>query len=135
MIKIITFTNNSNKLLDFNFDNPEIEYREETNWLNVSATKHKLTFYGNSVLGYDISLNPVIVDTSNFSMAKDWIQYFYKTDKKILLISSLTDEPLIIFYGTAIRISNIKNGYAEFTVDDKKIFINNLHWFILTHNA
>lgn len=135
MIRIITFTNDNDKLLDFNFDNPEIEYREETDWLNVSATKHKLTFYGNSVLGYDISLGPVAVDTTNFSMAKDWIQYFYTTDRKVLLISSLSDEPLIIFYGTAIRISNKKNGYAEFTVDGKKIFINNLHWFILTHNA
>lgn len=135
MIRIITFTNDNDKLLDFNFDNPEIEYREETDWLTVSTAKHKLTFYGSSILSYDVSLNPIIVDTSNFSMAKDWIQYFYKTGKKILLISSLTDEPLIIFYGTTISISNKKNGYAEFTVDGKKIFINNLHWFILTRNA
>lgn len=135
MIRIITFTNNNDKLLDFNFNNPEIEYQEEYNWLNVSAAKHKLTFHGNSVLGYDVSLGPVIVDTTNFSIAKDWIQYFYTTDRKVLLISSLADEPLIIFYGAAIRISNEKNGYAEFTVDDKKIFINNLHWFILTHNT
>lgn len=135
MIRLITFTTDNNKLLDFNFDNPEITYQEETNWLNIVATKQKLTIYGNSTIAFDVELNPIGVSTYNFSVAKDWIQYFYKMNKKILLISSLADEPLFIFYGTTISITNIKNGYAEIFVDDKKISINNLHWLILTHNA
>ena len=137
MIKLITFTHDNIKLLEFNFDNPEITYKENSNWFNVVATKQKLTFYGNSILAYDTELDSssVAVNTFNFSMAKDWIQYLYKINHKILFISSLSDEPLIIFYGAAINIGNIKNGYAEFTVDGKKIYINNLHWLVLTHNA
>ena len=134
MIKLITFTNKNEKLLEFNFNDPQITY-EATGWINVFATKQKLTICGNSFIAYDETISKTAADTEDFNFAKFWIQTHYKEGEKILLISSLSDEPLFIFYGTTISISNIKNGYAEFSINDKKIFINNLHWLILTKNS
>lgn len=131
MIKLETFTNTSEKLLEFNFNEPKINY-ESTGWINVFATKQKLTICGNSFIAYDTEVRRVNANTEDFSFAKSWIQSYYKENEKILLISSCADEPLFIFHGTTISISNIKNSYAEFSVDGKKIFINNLHWLILT---
>ena len=131
MIRLETFTNKNEKLLEFNFNNPQISY-EPTGWINIFATKQKLTICGNSFIAYDTEVGRVTANTEDFGFAKSWIQSYYKENKKILLISSCADEPLFIFYGTTISISNIKNDYAEFSVDDKKIFINKLHWLILT---
>ncbi len=136
MIKLITFTDTTEKLLEFNFNEPVFEIvQRDPYWITVTATKQVLTICGNSFLAYDDEVAKVVANTEDFDFAKSWIQHYYKEDKKILLISSLSDRPLFIFYGTTINISNIKNGYAEFSVDGKKIFINNLHWLVLTHNA
>ena len=135
MIRIITFTNDNNKLFDFNFNDPTITYYPEIGWTNITATKQTITICGNSFLGYDKDLIPANIDSSFFSLGKDWIEEFYAQGDKILIISSLSDEPLFIFHGAAISISNKKNDYAEFTIDGKKIYINNLHWIIISRNA
>lgn len=135
MIKLITFTNTNEKLLEFNFNEPIFEIApRDPYWITVVATKQILTICGNSLLAYDDSLTPFPSNSFDFSLTKNWIQQAYRNGDKILLISSPSDEPLFIFNGATVGISNIKNGFAEFTVDDKKIFINNLHWIVLTHN-
>ena len=134
MIKLETFTNTNEKLLEFNFNEPQFNVApKEPYWITINATKQTLTICGNSFIAYDTEVGRVAANTEDFNFAKSWIQSYYKENKKILLISSCADEPLFIFHGTTISISNIKNSYAEFSVDDKKIFINNLHWLILTH--
>lgn len=136
MIKLITFTDTTEKLLEFNFNEPAfIVAPREPYWITVGATKQTLTICGNSFLAYDDSISKTAASAEDFSFAKFWIQTHYKEGEKILLISSSSDKPLFIFYGTTISISNIKNGYAEFTVDNKKIYLNNLHWIILTKNT
>ena len=134
MIRLETFTNKNERLLEFNFNNPKISY-QSTGWINIFATKQKITISGNSFIAYDTEIGKVNANTEDFLLAKDWIQSYYKENEKILLISSCADEPLFIFHGTTISISNIKNNYAEFSINNKKIFINNLHWLILTHNT
>lgn len=133
MIKLETFTNSNEKLLEFNFNEPKFNVApREPYWITINAAKQTLTICGNSFVAYDTEVGRVATNTDDFNFAKSWIQSYYKENKKILLISSCADEPLFIFYGTTISISNIKNDYAEFSVDDKKIFINKLHWLILT---
>ena len=137
MIKLITFTDTTEKLLEFNFNEPAfIVAPREPYWITVGATKQTLTLSGNSsFLAYDKEVDRIAASAQDFDFAKFWIQTLYKEDKKILLISSTSDKPLFIFYGTTISIGNIKNSYAEFTVDNKKIYLNNLHWIILTKNT
>ena len=134
MIRLETFTNKNEKLLEFNFNEPKFNVAQrEPYWITINAAKQTLTICGNSFIAYDTEVGRVAANTDDFNFAKSWIQSYYKENKKILLISSCADEPLFIFYGTTISISNIKNDYAEFSVDGKKIFINKLHWLILTH--
>lgn len=136
MIKLVTFTNQNEKLLEFNFKDIRIDMApKEPYWITIVAAKQTLTICGNAFIAYDESAQGVTANTQDFNFAKSWIQTYYKDNQKILLISSPSDEPLFIFYGTTISISNIKNNYAEFSVNGKKIFINNLHWVILTKNA
>lgn len=135
MIKLITFTDTTDKLLEFNFNESTFSITPKERWITVNAAKQTLTLCGNSFLAYDETISKTAASAEDFSFAKFWIQTHYKEGEKILLISSTADKPLFIFYGTTISISNIKNGYSEFAVDDKKIYLNNLHWIILTKNT
>lgn len=135
MIKLITFTNGNEKLLEFNFNDCIIEYFSKTGWINVLSTKQKITIKGNSFIAYDENIKGVVADSAYFSMAKSWIQNFYKQNEKILIISTTADEPLYIFHGDSISIVRTEDEFSHFKIDDKDLYINDLHWIILTHNA
>ena len=98
MIKLTTFTNENIKLLNFSFNDCTIEYFTKTQWINVFSAKQKITIKGNSFIAYDESIPKVLIDSESFSLAESWIQYFYKENQKILIISTITDEPLYIFH-------------------------------------
>lgn len=135
MIKLITFTNTNEKLLEFKFNECAIVYFEQTQWVNIISAKQKITIKGNSFIAFDEEVKGVTADSTYFSMAKSWIQNFYKDQDKTLIISTLSDEPLYIFHGENISIVHTQDGFTQFKIDDKSLYINNLHWIILTHNA
>ena len=73
MIRLETFTDKNERLLEFNFNNPEISY-QSTGWINIFTTKQKLTISGNSFIAYDTEIGRVNANTEDFLLAKDWIQ-------------------------------------------------------------
>lgn len=135
MIELKTFTDKGDKVLDFHFNNPKIEYQEKTKWVNIFAAKQKLTIYKNSFIAYDDSIQCSWIDLLDMALSKDWIESIYKQNKKILLLSTTSDEPLYIFYGNTLSITYIQDDYIEFLIENKKLVINNLHWLILTKNT
>lgn len=135
MIKLITFTHGNEKLLEFKFNQCSITYFGQTQWVNIFSTKQKITIKGNSFIAFDEDIKGVTADSTYFSMAKSWIQNFYKNDEKTLIVSTIADEPLYIFHGDKISIIHTEDAFTQFKIDDKELYINNLHWIILTHNA
>ena len=134
MIKLITFTHGNEKLLEFKFNECNITYFGQTQWVNIFSTKQKITIKGNSFIAFDEDIKGVTADSTYFSMAKTWIQNFYKEHDKTLIVSTLSDEPLYIFHGEKISILHTEDAFTQFKIDDKALYLNNLHWTILTHN-
>lgn len=135
MIRLITFTDSNDKLLEFKFNDADITHWEDQNWTLITSAKQKITIGGNAFIAFDEAILGISIDKQDFSLAQKWIQTFYKDKERILIISSQKDEPLFIFHGTTMSIANRKNNYAEFMIDDKKIYMNNLHWMTLVHNT
>ena len=120
MIKLITFTNGNEKLLEFNFNDCIIEYFSKTGWINVLSTKQKITIKGNSFIAYDENIKGVVADSAYFSMAKSWIQNFYKQNEKILIIFTTADEPLYTAMQSVLLEQKMRFRILELTI---KIYI------------
>lgn len=134
MIKLITFTNENNKLLEFNFNKCNIEYFTLRQWISVAATNQTLTIKGNSFIAYDEDIYRVNASSTFFNITKSVIQDCYKNHDKILIISTVSDEPLYVFTGQSIKMIKTEDTFAKFLIDDKELCINNLHWIVLTRN-
>ena len=64
MIRLETFTDKNERLLEFNFNNPEISY-QSTGWINIFTAKQKLTISGNSFIAYDNKITGKSILTNN----------------------------------------------------------------------
>lgn len=134
MIKLITFATDSEKLLEFNFKDCSINYFQKTNWINVISQKQKITIQGNSFIAYDEDILGIRVDSSYLSLCKKWIELFYKDNDKVILVSSREDKPLYLFRGKDISVVTAGNNFLHFKIDGKDLYLNDLHWLLLTKN-
>ena len=134
MIKLITFATDSEKLLEFNFKDCSINYFQKTNWINVISQKQKITIQGNSFIAYDEDILGIMVDSSYLSLCKKWIELFYKDNDKVILVSSREDKPLYLFRGKDISVVTAGSNFLHFKIDGKDLYLNDLHWLLLTKN-
>lgn len=134
MIKIITFSDSGESLLEFTFNNPEIQYFSETQWVNIISTKQKITLFKNALIAFDTDISNQKIDSSYFSLAESYIQDFYKNYDKTLVISTQLNEPIFIFHGKNITLTSMDKLYFTFEIDNKPLKINNMNWMIITHN-
>ena len=130
MIKLTVYID-KNSSLDFSFNNCEITYYHETNWVNIFATKQKLTLR-NSFIAADETISQAAI-SANF-LIKEWIQDIYKQNKKILIISPSNTEPIRIFWGDSLSIVHIEDDFVQFKIDDKNIWTYGMKFTILVRD-
>ena len=77
MIKLLTFTDNKDNFLEFNFNKPDIKYNEDFDWVQVSSEKQRLTFSENSFIAFDDKIKYQMLDIQWISLCQKTIQELF----------------------------------------------------------
>ena len=134
MKKINLFSASGEKLLEFGFNNPSVEYKETLGWVVINASGRTITLGGTSMLAYDeeISASTVVMDLLN--IWKNNINTAYQENDKILAIFSSDQNPVMTFHGKSIKFISKYNDLITFSIDDKPVWVYNMNFMILSRN-
>ena len=131
-MKLITYSNDNDKLFEFNFNNPLIQYNSKMDLIEVIATKQKIYICGNAFIAYDEEILIQPVDAGWVSAAQNWIQTFYKNNESCLLISSHSNKPIMLFHGKEISLKS-KDTFYKFQIDNHQLLVYNCNFLVLSH--
>lgn len=124
----MTFNSNGDVVLEFKFNEfPQVSFE---NWIQIESTKQHLHFLHPILILYPEDITHEIVNI-NFTLTPLWwIQEKYRNKQKILLLSTLDGNPIMLFSG-----NNITSQKEYFQIDGKKILFINCNWTIITHKS
>ena len=135
MIKLLTYTSNRDKFLQFKFNNPYINYNEGFKWVQVMSEKQRLVFSENSFIAFDDEISMQELDVEWSWLSKNLIQEKYFHDYVSLVIFSNLDTPLLCLSGKKIHLIKRQDNFTEFEIDDKKVYLYNFRFMTLARQA
>ena len=135
MIKLLTYTSNRDKFLQFKFNNPYIYYNEGYKWVQVTSEKQRLVFSENSFIAFDDEISMQELDVGWGWLSENLIQEKYFHDYISLVIFSSLDTPLLCLSGKKIHLIKRQDDFTEFEIDDKKVYLYNFRFMTLARQA
>ena len=136
MIKLLTYSQDKgDDLLEFNFNEPEIDFNSSLNSVVINATKQKIYMAGNSFIAFDTEANFQKIQVENISLARSFIQMHYKENQHCLIVSTKFDNPIMIFHGDDITLKSCNNDLYKFEIDHKPLFLYNLHYMVISRKT
>lgn len=132
MKTINLFSASGEHILQFGFNNLNVEYKESLGWVVVNASGRTITLSGTSMLAYDdeIMSSSVVMDLLN--IWKNDINNAYKDNDKVLVIFSSDQVPVMTLHGKTLKFISKYNDLTTFSMDDKPIWVYNMNFLILS---
>lgn len=130
MYRIQTYTNAGEESLKFAF---ATEPKITKPYITLVTTQSKITFGDVPFIMYD--------DLANFSLwgdlqyiREDIIDEAFRQRKRVLIILTLDNEPLLFSTGKVLSVAEINEefGYTKFLVDGKPVIISKLHFMVIS---
>ena len=132
MKKIQLYSDDGVLSMEFAFNDPDISYNINHDWIVIDAAGRTITLSGTSMLAYDEEIvnSRILLDWS--VLWKTEINDAYKDSEKILVIFSSKQNPIMLFRGKSLGFISDVNGLTHFLMDDKPIWLYHMNYLILS---
>lgn len=134
MKKIVLYTDEGIKTVEFEFNEPEIKYDNLNKWVSVSASNRSIILSGTNFLGYDNDIPRTSASLDFGIMWQKKANEVYVKSERILVIFSASQNPLEMFHGATLTMER-DGGIYHFKVDNKDIWVYGLNFLVLNKNG
>lgn len=134
MKKIVLYTDEGIKTVEFEFNEPEIKYDNLNKWVSVSASNRSIILSGTNFLGYDNDIPRTSASLDFGTMWQKKANEVYVKSERILVIFSASQNPLEMFHGATLTMERDGSIY-HFKVDNKDIWVYGLNFLVLNKNG
>ena len=133
MKKVVLYTDEGIKSVEFEFNEPEVRYDNLNRWVSVNASNRTIILSGTNFLAYDTEIQRT---SASLDFGMRWqkkANEVYVNSERILVIFSASQNPLEMFHGVSLSMERDGEIY-HFKIDDKDIWLYGLNFLVLNKN-
>ena len=133
MKKVVLYTDEGIKSVEFEFNEPEVRYDNLNRWVSVKASNRTIILSGTNFLAYDTEIQRTSASLDFGMLWQKKANEVYVNSERILVIFSASQNPLEMFHGVSLSMERDGEIY-HFKIDDKDIWLYGLNFLVLNKN-
>lgn len=133
MKKVVLYTDEGIKSVEFEFNEPEVRYDNLNRWVSVNASNRTIILSGTNFLAYDTEIQRTSASLDFGMLWQKKANEVYVNSERILVIFSASQNPLEMFHGASLSMERDGEIY-HFKIDDKDIWLYGLNFLVLNKN-
>ncbi len=133
MKKVVLYTDEGIKSVEFEFNEPEVRYDNLNRWVSINASNRTIILSGTNFLTYDTEIQRTSASLDFGMLWQKKANEVYVNSERILVIFSASQNPLEMFHGVSLSMERDGEIY-HFKIDDKDIWLYGLNFLVLNKN-